>query len=331
MRRIGVGFLGDLPVREVAKLAQKAERSAFDSVWISEDYFKRDAISCLAGIALSTKTVKIGSAVINPFTRHVGLIATTFATLDELSNGRAILGIGSGNRFLLEKGMGLRTNNPIEAMRESVLAVKKLIAGEKVLHLGKKVKMQGVSLDFKPIRSCISVYLAAIGPRMLQLAGEIGDGVFLTAGSTQEYVQRSVRMIERGALRGGRSLSDLEIAAYIIWSVSRNRDAAKKAAKRQLVLELSPPEHGEHLLEIMGFNRNVMRPIRTSVAKGDLLKASQFISNSMVTSMTISGTPTECYRKLEEYVVSGITLPILLPVKGTYALTIKMMRDYICS
>ena len=207
MKRIGLAFTGvPFSVKELTDHAKLAEENEFESIWFMEDYYLRDAFSTLASFALATKKIKIGTGVINPYTRHPALIATSMATLDELSSGRAILGMGAGVPALLKQMVDYK--KPLATVRESVSFIRELLAKRRVTFHGEMVHAEDIIFGycpyfdpfgkFEPIRNRIPTYVAGMGPRMLQLAGEIGDGVLISAGFSTELVKSAIENVKIG-------------------------------------------------------------------------------------------------------------------------------------
>ena len=181
MERVGLIFLDRPGLREQVLAAQYAEHRGLESVWVCETRLVRDALTPLAAFASVTERIKLATGVVNNWTRTAGLMAMSFATLQELSGGRAIMGIGAYWVPLTWK-QGIRRRKALTAMREYVVVVRRLLNMETVTHEGEVVQVRDLSLDqgFGVAREPISVpvYLGATGPGMMQLAGQIGDGVF---------------------------------------------------------------------------------------------------------------------------------------------------------
>lgn len=179
MDRLGIGFTGEssrkVTLEKMIEIGREAEMRNFESIWVAEDYYYRDAISRLTVLALNTKTVRLATGVINPESRSPPLIAMTIGTLDGISHGRMVLGLGASLRLWLYEKHRPQLKH-LEVMRESVHVIRQLIAGEKVNFSGKILDYQNLSLGFNSERSKIPIYIAAMGPKMVQLAGEIGRG-----------------------------------------------------------------------------------------------------------------------------------------------------------
>ena len=169
---IGLELAGEPSVPEMIALARHAEALGIESIWLTETRFTRDAVTSAAAVATATHRVRIGTAVINPFTRGAILTGVTAATMDELAGGRFVLGIGPGSPTVLAR-QGLGFDRPLGRMRDTVEVVRGLLRGEQVRPPGENAPFSGAKLDFTPIRSTIPVYFGVTGPKALALAGEI--------------------------------------------------------------------------------------------------------------------------------------------------------------
>jgi 5,10-methylenetetrahydromethanopterin reductase len=315
---LGIGFTGaPYGVKEIVRIAKTAESEGYSSLWFAEDYFLRDAITNLSCVAYATKRITISTGVINPFTRNPVLIAETFATLQELSKGRAKLALGTGVQPLIEK-MGIDFQKPILAIRESVNIIKRLLKGDKVDYAGEVFSARGVKLGDNPYFSLpggdfklvmVPIYIAAIGPRMLQLAGELADGVLLTAGFAAENVKQALPRIGHGAKKLGRSIRGLDIACYIMTCLGN----ASKAIRCFLAFDVaySRPEN----LDAIGISEERIVKIRMTLERKGVIEASTHITQDIVDSLTACGTKERIQDRIEEYRASGVTHPILLPVE----------------
>jgi len=168
-------------------------------------------------------------------------------------------------------------------------------------------------LGFKPVRDKIPVYLGVIGPKMLQLAGEIADGVLLTAGATPEYIRFALENIRIGAERAGRNFKEIDIACLIILSISENINEAKAAIKRVVAHLVTLPQF-DPILKASGLQDNAaVISIREAGRKGEMEKASQYVNDELMEVLTIFGTPKECKLKLKRFISAGVTLPVIYP------------------
>jgi len=317
MKRLGLGLTGEsirfLSIRDLIPYVQMAEELGFESVWMAEDYFYRNAILSLATFALATDKIKLATGIINPFTRDPALIAMTFANLDEISKGRTIIGLGSSLRLRIYEHHYRKVSN-LTAMKECVEVIRELLTGKKVTYEGRVFQIENIRLGVKPSRANIPVYIGAMGPKMLQLAGELGDGVLLTAGATREYIRFAVENIKKGANRAGRKPEDVDVASFVIFSVSKDPEVAKEAIQREIAFLVTLPamDHVLRASELLG-TENVST-IRKLGQKGEMEKAAEHVSEELVNSLAVCGKPQECLERLEEFRSSGLGLPIIVPI-----------------
>lgn len=290
-------------------LAREAERAGLDSVWAAEGYYARDAWTSLCAIAAVTERVLLGTGVVPVFTRHPALLAMSFASLDELSNGRAIVGIGSGERDTVGDQLGYDFSRPLAAMREAVQIIRGMLAGETLTFEGRVFRAQGVRLVFKPARRRPPIYVAAVGPKMCRLAGEVADGVYYPQTSPV-FVREANEHVDAGARATGREPAEIDRAAMIICSVADDGEAAREIPKPLLAALLAVPE-GEHILEHNGLDPSRAVAIRETLASQGMRAAIQHVSREMVEILTISGTPAEATAKLQSFAAAGVTHAVL--------------------
>jgi len=330
MEKIGICFTGvPLSVREVVELTKYAEEKGFYSAWVMEDYFLRDGISYLANLAYNTERIKLATGLINPYTRNPVLIALTAATLDELSNGRLILGLGAGVQPLIEQ-MGIPFQKPLKTVEEAVKVIRLLLKngfqGKNTTYQGEVFKVSNVDFGtcayfsefgkFKPIRENIPIYIGAINKKMIQLAGKIANGVLLSLGSAPQYIKHFViKNLKIGAKKARRDIEEIDIATYILCSVSKDRKEEHGAAKGFVTYALAytPKE----ILNVCGYSEEEIEPIREILETKGLKEAMKHVTEDMFKTFAAIGTPEECREKIEEFIEMGTKHPIILPVGNT--------------
>lgn len=312
MRRFGIGFTPrTIAIGETMEYVKHAEAQGFESVWMAEHCYERDATQFLTGFALVTDMIKLATAIVNPYMRNPALLAMTMATVDELSKGRAILGIGTGVKKWNEQ-QGIEWRSPLKMMRQSIRIFRELMSGKTVTSR-EVFNFKDVRLSFKPLRGQIPVYLAAIGPKMLRLGGEIADGVLLTAGCSPEYVKYAVEQVEIGAGNAGRNLDDIDISCHIICSMSLEggRPPMLKNKLSSYLGYVFPRKTSKLMLELSDFSTDNLESLREAAARGQIEKANSYLTEEMLQAYFVYGTPTECARRVGEYVKAGVNLPII--------------------
>jgi 5,10-methylenetetrahydromethanopterin reductase len=318
--RTGVWFQGDLGVGRAVELARVAEDAGADAIWVAEGPAARDAFVTLTAIASATSRVELGTGVVNPFTRHPSQLAASFATLDEASNGRAVAGLGIGARDYLVP-LGFDTSKPLATARETLELVRRLLAREVVDHAGLKFRLDSVRLGFEPPRARIPVYLAATGPRMSALAGELADGIYLLYG-TQEYVEN----VLRHATKDRPADRPLQVASPILMAVGDKREDARTRVKVGIGLVLTEPS-GEVMLEANGLDPAHAQRIRDAVASSGVRALGTAVDDAIADRLTIVGTPSECVERLEQAVSWGITQPLVLLTREDPGPALRVLQE----
>ncbi len=234
-------------IRQGMEIAKYAESKGFHAIWQAESRLVREATVPMSAFLAVTERIKVGSGVVNNWTRNPALLASTFSTLDDLAPGRVILGIGAWWEPLASK-VGVHRVKPLVAMRETIEAVRALLADENVTYYGEFVHLDGVELDYvhqerRP--KDVPIYLGATGMQMMELAGEIADGVVLNYLVSPIYNDMALDHLERGANKAGRSATDLDRPQLVVCSLDEDRSAALDAARsaRDPVPRPTAPHH----------------------------------------------------------------------------------------
>jgi len=306
------------PIRDGMRYAQVAEACGFEAVWQAESRLVREATIPMAAFATVTERIRIGSGVVNPWTRNVGLLAATFSTLDDLAPGRVILGLGAWWDPLARK-VGIHRRRPVEVMREVVEVTQRLLAMERVTFHGEYVDVEDIEIDIvhgDRSPKDIPVYIAATtGMRMMELAGEIGDGVLLNYLVGPEYNREALEHLAAGAARAGRTLDDVDRPQLVVCSLDADRSLALDRARELVTQYLGQQPHigkasgvDESLLEEIG------RLLTWPATQAQIEKAMELVPDDVVQLVTASGTADECRAKVQEYVDAGCTCPVLYPL-----------------
>lgn len=309
---MGIAFGGDIFIQNMIECAKLAEQKKLDSVWATDYAFYREPFSPLAAFALVTEKVRLGTGVVNPYTRHPVILAQTIAGIDELSKGRAILGLSSGVKGWVEDQMGVKQTTPLQAIRETVEIIRELLKGRRVTHNGKVFRVRNVQLTFRPTRAEIPIYLGAVGAKMLQLAGDIGDGVFFSSGTPVEFIKYAKQEIEIGAKREGKNLSRFDVTCLKAFSVSDDPEISLEIMRPYVAWHLSIRE--TDMFSTLGKVRaEEKRSIRERWLKGDHKGAIELVTDSMVNKFTIAGSPEDCVKGIERFFDAGVDTMVLMP------------------
>lgn len=300
--RSSVNLIPEAPVRDLVALAVEAERLGYDRCWVyDEGLATRDVYVTLTAIAQATSRIEIGTGITNPYTRHPATTAATIATLDELSGGRAFLGLGVGGSLTLGP-LGIDRSRPLSAVRDTLVACRSLFAGGPVTMQGEGFELQGATLGFA--RPDIPIWLAGRGPRMLQLGGELADGVmldFIHCDHLGEYVG----LVRQGAARSG-NRPRLMYSTMVITD-----EAAMAATKPHMTYRLvdSPAA----VKEALGITSDDVERIRVAMA-GGLHAAGAHVRDEWVDPFVIAGSVGECADRIAAMVRTHGIDEFLLPV-----------------
>ena len=312
-------------LRDGLEYVQYAENKGFEAVWQAESRLVRDAIVPMAAYAAVTNKLKIGSGVINNWTRNIGLLAATFLTLDDLARDRIICGIGAW-WDPLAKNVGINRQKPLTAMKETVIVLKRLLALERVTFHGEFLHVDGIELDIVHGRTKprnVPVYIGATGDRMMEMTGEIADGVVLNYCVPPEYNHKALELLTTGAKKAGRKLEDIDRPQLIVCSVDEHHDTAIDTTRELLTQYLAQQPH---IAKASGVSMDIVEKIQSILGwpatHEQIQKAKYLVPDDLIERITASGTPSEAKMKVNEYIKNGCTCPILYPVGGDVHLLI---------
>ncbi|MCB8987358.1 MAG: LLM class flavin-dependent oxidoreductase [Ardenticatenaceae bacterium] len=304
-------------LQEGMKLVQYAEEKGFEAVWQAESRLVRDAIVPMAAFAAITSKIKVASGVTNNWTRNVGLLAATFLTLDDLAQDRIICGIGAWWDPLASK-VGINRRKPLTAMRETVEVMRRLLNMERVTFDGEFHHVDDIMLDVvhgrKEPRN-VPIYIGATGMKMMELAGEIADGVCMNYLVNPKYNLEALDAIEVGAKRAGRTLDEIDRPQLMICSVDHDRKKALDKARKMMTQYLGQQPH---LMKASGVSQELLDEIHQVLTwpatDEEIESAMHLVPDDVVQMCTASGSPAEVKAKVREYIDNGCTCPILYPL-----------------
>ena len=319
------------PIRDAIEYVRYAEQQGFEAVWQADSRLVRECCVPMAAFAATTDHIRVGSGVVDCWTRNPARLAATFSTLDDLAPGRIILGIGAWWEPLATK-VGVHRVRPLAAMREIVTAVRGLLANETVTFNGDFVQFDGVELDYvyqERRAKDVPIYIGATGMQMMELAGEIADGAVLNYLVSPSYNRSALEHLERGAARSGRSLADIDRPQLVVCSVDADRRTAIDRARLLVTQYLGQQPHimkasgvPDALLEEIG------RVLTWPATHEQVVAASSLVPDDIVQMISACGTPDECRSKVAEYVASGCTCPILYPLGDDVRLMIDTFSHW---
>ena len=301
----GVGMFPTEPISRIIHLSKQAEELGYSHIWVGDSHLIwREAFVNVAAVALNTSKVIIGTGVTNPVTRHPSVLASGYATLDEMAPGRFAVGIGLGDSSLETMG---RKQARLAEFEEAVAQMRAVIeGGEAELESGSKIH-----LNFAQNRK-IPFYAAASGPKMLELSGRIADGVIILVGVDSGAIERAVERIAAGAESAGRKLSDIDLVLWVPCAVSES-PGAKDAVKAHVARVIAHPlpftldEREQKVLDDIHQAYNYYQHMDQRAAQA------RVIPDWLVDKFAVAGTPDECQAKVEELKQSAINQVAIIP------------------
>jgi len=313
--RTAVGFNPNTSGTEAAEYARIAEKHGFESFWVHENPFIKDAVSLMASAISATKTIKIGSGCVSVVTRHPLLVASTFISLDEMSGGRVRMGVGLGGFPWLPK-IGVKVfpvqeTKPLKRIKEFLTITDKLLGGESISLDGEFFKVTDIKLDSKP-KHRPPLYLAAFGERLLRMAPKLTEGVIISpALMTPEITGQKVRFVREEESSGKRT----DVASYVLTTVSKDLEKARQAMKSYyfLIYQVADVLNPE-IFEPYGLKIEDLEPIKKAWRKKDLAAAARAMPDEVIEALTLTGDPDHCIERLKDYRRAGVDLPILMPI-----------------
>lgn len=314
---------GFATAQSIAERAVEAEAAGFDSAWVIEDYYSWEAFGSLGYVAAITSTIELGISVTTPYIRSAPLLATSAATVDQFSNGRLILGMGRSSGTMLGQ-IGIQDRKPFATMREYTEAMRAIWRGGEVSYDGTVVQIDRIVPDLVPVRGQVPIVIGAIGPQMLELAGEIADGVVLTGFSPPAYVKWAVEHVAAGAARAGRDMAELDIIVMVATRVTDDIQPAIDELKPWLGLAYGMKGRGEIFLTGSGVDVSVLEPIRDALLIDEILaeglepylhsykrvtpeSVAATVPDELVTASSVIGPAAEARRQMQAFLDAGAT------------------------
>ncbi len=310
MARLGIAFAGGPNPREIVDCVKLAESLGYESAWVAEGH-GGDQFAILAACAMATSRILLGTGITSLFVRSVPTIAMAAASVDDISGGRFILGVGSSHRVQVEGEHGVPYGKPLTRVRDSVAVIRELLRAGHVGYAGETVRIAGFDLWFTPLRPAIPIYVSAVFPKMIALCGEIADGIILTR-STLDTAARVRELLGEGAGRAGRDPGRIVVASLLPAAVAETREEALAALRPGLAFYAGFFPRYNRMMAEHGF-RDEAAAIAEAWSRNDREAAERAVSDALIDATSIAGTPEECRDRIAAYRRSGIDLPILSP------------------
>jgi 5,10-methylenetetrahydromethanopterin reductase len=319
LNRLGLCFLDRPTLPRAIEVVRLAESRGFESVWVCETRLARDAISVLGAFAAVTSRIKLGSGVVNTWTRGPALTAMTFATLNELAPDRLLLGLGAYWDPLAWK-QGVERRKPLRQMREYVEVTRRLLNLERFTFEGELVQVRDLELDLAHgaprVAQRVPIYLGATGPQMLELAGEIADGVLLNGLLSPAYTRECIARVRDGAQRAGRDPNAIDLPQLVNVALDRDGARARDAARRLITTYIGQQPH---IARASGLPDETVAEIRAQLggwppSEHGVERAAALIPPELVDLLTVAGTPDECRAGLQRFLAAGISAAVFVPI-----------------
>src|SRR5215471_16493440 len=307
--RVALRLHGGLPAAACVEQARAAERAGFSAVWFSENPFNRGVLPAMAACALATRTIGIGIGVFNPFNRHPTLMAMEIGALDELAEGRVVLGIGAGIKVAQ---MGLPAGRPIAAVRDAIHILRPLLRGEEVTYAGKIFQADRVRLEFSLCRRSMPILMAAVGDQALRLCGELADGLMISNMCPPAYTRRAVGLMAEAAAGAGRT-RPADVVQYAPCAVEADGAEARRLARNLVGSMLSAfwrggkasPATQSALRDYNGVDPAEFLRMMGRLDDGESGEA--VLPDRVAAHYSVAGTPRECLEGMQAYLEAGVT------------------------
>lgn len=323
--KVGLALWADRDVRQLADLARVAEEAGFEDLWWPDHYYSREIGSVMALSAAATSRIRIGCAVASPLLRHPTILAALFGTISELSEGRALVGLGPGG-FELKTQLDVTTPSPLTVTREAVAVVRKLLAGDDATFEKESLfPLTGAELEFTP-PGPIPIFLAARGPRMMELSGEVADGM-ITHGVAPQFLEFASQRIRNGAARSHRPATACQLALFLEVAIDEDRAQAIDSLRAQCRFMVGG-KYAEELIPLYGLDPATILPVRAAMRANDP-DVGRLIDDRMVEAFAVAGPFGHVVERLAEIAASGPDQLILSPGQGTDAATIEKLGEAI--
>jgi probable F420-dependent oxidoreductase len=327
--RIGVAFSGGLTPGEIVECVKLAETLGYESAWVAEGH-GGDQFAILGACAVATRRIRLGTSISSVFVRSGPTIAMAAATVDQLSGGRFVLGLGSSHRVQVEPEHGIPFVQPTARLRDTIAIVRGLLRDGVVSRRGETVTIERFDLWFRPLRPQLPIYVAALFPTLLEIAGELADGVLLT-WPTPHTIARAVEHVAIGARRAGRAATAVDVASLIPCAVAKTAADARDALRPAIGLYAGFFPRYNRLLAEAGFG-DAVRDIKDAFDRGGRDAAAAKVPDELIDAVALAATPETCRERIDAYRRAGLALPIVSPrVSGAGGLAMAMDAIRACA
>ncbi|MFQ5892455.1 MAG: 5,10-methylenetetrahydromethanopterin reductase [Candidatus Methanofastidiosia archaeon] len=324
--KFGIEFSPEKPTYDVAFHSKFAEDSRFHHVWITDHYNNRNVYVTMAEISRVTNEIMIGSAVTNPYVCHPVWTAEAIFTVDEISGGRAIFGIGAGDKMTLE-ALGIKWEKPLTAVKESVTIFKELNLKGKTKFQGELFKVKKAKVKKAPKHE-IPIYIGAQGPKMLQMAAQLADGVLINSSHPKDF-EPAVENVKLGVQKVKRKIDEIDVAAYTSFSIHKKRERAIKKAR--IVAGAIAAGSPDFILKRHGIEKEVQEEIKELFANQRFKEMKEGgVPDYVVDAFSIAGNPEDCVEKISELSKVGVSQIVMgMPLGKSKVDAMKLIKKEI--
>jgi len=325
------------PISYELEIAKYAEERGFSEIWQADTRLARDCIVLMSAFLTHTKKLRIGSGVLPIWTRNPAVIAASWSTMWELGGkvdgrGRVMLGLGAWWEPISSR-VGVNRRQPLKAMREHIEALRQLFTMEEVTYQGEFVNLDRVRLDVAfgdTSPRDIPLYIGATGPKMLEMTGEICDGVVLNYMVSVDYIREAVQLVEKGAQKAGKTINDVDRPELLVCCLSdENPDAAMLEGKKLAAYYFATEPH---IMKASGVSDELLEKVQSIMGwpatEEDYIKASKVIPDEVVRNIMAVGTTQACQQKVAQYIDAGVTCPILYPMMDDIKPVVDAFADW---
>jgi 5,10-methylenetetrahydromethanopterin reductase len=325
------------PIRYEIEMVKYAEERGFSEIWQADTRLARDCVVLMSAFLTETKRLRFGSGVLPIWTRNPAVIAATWSTMWELAGtvegqSRVMLGLGAWWEPIASR-VGVKREKPLQAMREHIEALRQLFTMEEVTYNGDFVQLDRVKLDVAfgdTSPRNIPLYIGATGPKMLEMAGEICDGVVLNYVVSVDYIKEAVELVRRGAEKAGKSLDEVDRPELLVCCLSDDDPQAAMLEGKALVAYYLGTE--PHIMKASKVDEGLIEQVQQFVGwpatEADYRRAAKLIPDEVVRNLLAVGTSEECRAKVAEYIKAGVTCPILYPMMDDIKPVIDAFADW---
>tara|TARA_B100000315_G_scaffold19748_2_gene17386 strand:+ start:4448 stop:5485 length:1038 start_codon:yes stop_codon:yes gene_type:complete len=303
---------------DMISVAQRADELGYDALWTGESW-GMDAFTVLTAVACHTRSLRLGTGIVTVYSRTPSMIAQSIASLDLVSEGRAILGLGTSGRAVIEDWHGVPFQYPLQRTREYMNIIRQALAGERVNHEGRFFRVRRFRLGASPVQPRIPIYLASLGPKNLQLTGELADG-WLPIWVHQGHLAGLKEQVAKGAALAGRDVSEITVAPQIMCHVADGAedlaDATRRVRAHMTYYIGGMGSYYYDLFSRFGYQAEA-DGLRKAWAAGDRSGAAASISDEMLDNIAIIGDAATCRAKLDQFRRSGADMPLVAFPRGS--------------